>query len=492
METAGFLAWRYIASLGHPSQKIVFLAGSGNNGGDALVCARHALLDGFSHLVILSCGSHISESCAIQRSICAKLEIPIIEVQEPLQPSVLSYLEQADIIVDGLAGTGLGGPLRGIPGALVQTVNALIPRQHPIPIVVALDVPSGCGDTVPAQSPVLKAAHTVVMGQEQMSLHHPFFRQHTGKIVCVNPGFPPAILAQAPARAHLLETDDFSLPRLGADAYKKTRGHLALFAGSREYRGAPLLASMAAFHARIGLVSLFTDSVLIPSFIQENPSLIVHPLDHFKDPAVLDGYGAILAGPGWGQAEDRPAVLRMLLEYSGGLVLDAGGIRLFASMTMTDAHVLHHSASLIMTPHPGELQVLYDASPEAVPGKSLLESGPEEFLAILEKLSIYYHATIIAKSHVTWIVSPEKGCFAVDGMNPSLGVAGSGDVMAGMCAAFLGQGCTPLQAACNAVLVHRKAGEIAREELGWYAAHELIAYVGTALAALQDKGEDIQ
>ena len=282
MEQAGSKAWLAFTGFAQehsiPMTKIVFVAGGGNNGGDALVMAREAWFAGQTDISILLVGSHISHSCEIHRSICNKLGLPMVEGgdgEKQINGEASRMLADADLIVDGIAGTGLRGSLTGTTAEVVKMINA---RKAQGAFVLAVDIPSGCSDTMSAAAPRIMADVTITMGLQKSGAYHPVSRMGWGTILRVNPSFPPPLLLHAPAEALLSSPEELHLKQVSEDAYKYKRGHLALFAGSRRYTGAARLAARGAFHSRCGVVTLCCDQDVASVASSESPSIIVPAL----------------------------------------------------------------------------------------------------------------------------------------------------------------------------------------------------------------------
>lgn len=508
MEQAGLRAWNHIATnLTGKEHNLVFVAGGGNNGGDALVMARQAFNDGWKNCTCVLCGSHLSPACITQRSICRNLGLAVIDISAGQPVPTLSSgpqldlakqaIDAADLIVDGIAGTGLRGPLSGIAAQLVAILNERAVQGVPI---VSVDVPSGAGDDVSVTAPVVRACATVAMGLPKAICYHPVIRACSGDIVTVNPSFPPQLLEKAFPMVRIATYEDCVPREMKPTDYKNTRGHVAILGGSAGYTGAPRLSARAAFHARCGLVTLFADRESYPILATENPSVIVRQLPEttvsvqgraIPELAVqeLKEYQAILAGPGWGAG--REELLRALFDSRTPLVLDADGIGAYAVLVKQDPLALKGHGPLLLTPHPGELRViaqavLGDAAAQAI-GRT---DTPAMYLSLLQELSRRTEAVVLAKSHVNWIVGSEPWQAAapraviVDSMTCELGVAGSGDVLAGVCAAMLGQNpASPFQAAINGALIHLEAGKLAIKKQGWFSSEELVEQIGLAIGS---------
>jgi NAD(P)H-hydrate repair Nnr-like enzyme with NAD(P)H-hydrate dehydratase domain len=92
-----------------------------------------------------------------------------------------------------------------------------------------------------------------------------------------------------------------------------------------------------------------------------------------------------------------------------------------------------------------------------------------------------YRAVCVLKTHVTYIGAPDGHFAVVDGMNPALGTAGSGDVLAGLVAGFMTQGIDEYSSARLGVLLHARIGELAFREKGWFLAEDLLDYVSAEM-----------
>ncbi|HPZ15161.1 MAG TPA: NAD(P)H-hydrate dehydratase [Sphaerochaeta sp.] len=456
MESAGLQAWQVLRShLTTRDSSLLFLVGGGNNGGDALVVSRYAYNDGYRNQRIFLLGAKPSPSCAAQLLIMETYKVPFIGEEE-----LDAALSAAHWIIDGIAGTGLAGPLRSQASVLVERANASHAQ------IFSIDIPSGLGDQVPVTAPSIMAACTVTMGALKSAMFHPKSRARCGKIIVVNPSFPPAIIEEMERVACLAESP-VALAPLRRDDYKNTRGHLAIFGGSPPYSGALRLSSRAAFAARSGLVTLACDDQIMAIVASEAPSVMVRSASGV-DPAAYD---VLVAGPGWGGG--RAALLKRLLGTHVPLVLDADGITALAEIIASDGIPEH--GTLTITPHLGELARL--ASALGIND----DKSPRSFFSMIEGIAERLDAILVVKSSLVHIVEPGRPTIVVDGSNPSLGVAGSGDLLSGIIAALWVSGNDQATAALGGVQVHQEAGRRAHEAVGYYDSEHLVDYIGTVV-----------
>ncbi len=453
MESAGLQAWQQLKDhLTDRDCSLLFLAGAGNNGGDALVVSRYAYNDGYTNQTICLLDGKISPSSAVQRRIAEGYGIKMIDSADLGEAVAL-----ADWIIDGIAGTGLKGALRPEASELVSLVNSSSAR------VFSIDIPSGLGDSVAIDAPSVIATLTVTMGALKSAMFHPKTHSCCGEIVVVNPSFPPSMIDRLPTVAQV-DDQALSLAPLKADDYKNSRGHVAIYGGSSAYSGAVRLAGRAAFASRAGLVTLCCDEEILAIVASEAPSVIVRP-SQAVDPSLFD---VLLVGPGWGSG--RTALLRELFLSKKPMVLDADGITALCEL-IAGGEICEHGP-LVITPHLGELRRLASAL-------ALVDDNtPSGFFSMIEEMGRRLDAVLVVKSSIVHIVSPEEGILVYEGSNPSLGVAGSGDVLGAIIAALWASGSDALSAARGGVQVHQEAGRSAHEALGYYDSERLIEYAG--------------
>jgi NAD(P)H-hydrate epimerase len=410
--------------------KITVLAGSGNNAADALVMLRALLLDGradLSNALVL-----------LSRLLAAGGETPLSEALLAIQKMGVSVrawdreeaaLSGADIIIDGIAGTGLQGLLRGKALEMAEAVNRL--REDPPedgspgrPLVVSIDVPSGNFDEWRPGMPLLAADVTLAIEPQKRCLYTPAVRSRAGRILSVGGIFPPALIEKYRDAERLSWRDAARrLPEIRADTYKYERGLVEIRAGATGTAGAARLAAQGAQAAGAGLVRLIVDDSLYPILAPAAAGIMVAPggassggtSGRFQPDAVL-------LGPGWGRGQDRAALLEQCLpleEQGVPLILDADAVHLARGLTF------HGSA--ILTPHAGEF-----AAYTGLPKEEIL-AGPAP---VLRRFAKEKNAHILFKSHVLYAAAPDGRLGIIDGMTPVLAAGGSGDVLAGICAAL--------------------------------------------------------
>lgn len=458
-----------------PREPVAIVSGRGNNGGDALVVARQLHAIGARHItVLLSHGEPADGSqCAANLAICRALGISVLDAAE-------ATLDRGWVI-DGMAGTGQRGALRGPAAALAERINGSAAR------VIALDAPSGVGDRFTAGMPAVRADWTLALELPKRALYLPAARPACGTIIVVPIGFPAALTDPAAGNARLLGPAALAamLPSVPADAHKGTRGHVAVLAGSAGTAGAARLAATAAACSRAGLVTLHADADTYPVQAGALTSVMVAPWSEAADPDEFRRFDSLVVGPGWGTGPARSAWLQRLLALPYRGVLDADAITL---LTRASDRIERLAGRWVLTPHPGEVARLLGATVADVLADPAVAAADA---------AARFGVVVVLKGHVTHVAAPDardgvnEGAApplsVVDGMQPWLATGGSGDVLAGVIGALLaGGGVDPYQAACAGVLIHAAAARRLYRERGWFLAEDLPASVSRVVAGRDD------
>jgi NAD(P)H-hydrate epimerase len=453
---------------GTKSRGVVFIAGKGNNGGDALVMARRCRCDGVEGVSVVLAGGRPEEGSDPGRNLrmCETLGIPVVDFTER-ERDARALVSGAEWVMDGMSGTGLRGTLREPLAAMTEAVNS------GKAFTIAIDVPSGVGDGFRPGFPAVRADMTLAMGLPKRCLYLPHARRLCGRIIVVPVGFPPAVLEDEAIAGELLEESAFRrlMPRIPEDTHKNARGHVAVFAGSPGTTGAAWLSATAAARARSGMVTAFLDEGTYPILAPKFSSVMAKPWD---GPEASGGlgfepgrFGALLIGPGWGTHGERLSWMESLLSAGIPGVIDADGLTLLGMMAGKRGFGL--GGRWVLTPHPGEFSRLSEEPKEEVQNDPVLHS-----LALSRRLD----AIVVLKGACTCIADPSGRYWIYDGMNPALATGGSGDVLAGIIAAGIAGGLKPLDAALFGVSLH---GRVGRAAAGWFLAEDLLPFISTVL-----------
>jgi NAD(P)H-hydrate epimerase len=432
--------------------RVLVVCGTGNNGGDGLVMARHLALRG-ARVEVIVAGDAGRMSADARANLEAwrglgngVLELPGIA---PLEKA----LEVADVVVDALFGTGLDRPIEGFLAEVVRTVNAAKARRF------AVDLPSGLdADTGGTLGVAVRADATVTFAHPKLGLLTPGGSRLAGAVSVVDIGVPASLVETTGASAQLLGREDLArhaAPRSRA-THKNASGHVVVVGGSSGKVGAPMLAAHGAMRAGAGLVTIASWPEALGAIEGAEPEIMTARLDpaalaHGID-AILTGKQSLVVGPGLGLGrEARHAVEHIVQSWRGPAVFDADALSLFAGEPGAFARA--HGA--IVTPHPGEVGRLL--------GRTTAEVEANRFQAARELVGSTRAVVVLKGAHT--IIAAPSGAIAISPVASSiLATAGSGDTLGGIIAAFA---CTlpPFEAACAGVLAHGFAGE------AWSRAH---------------------
>ena len=257
---------------------------------------------------------------------------------------------------------------------------------------------------------------------------------------------------------------EYMLPRRPRAAHKGDFGRLFILAGSEGYTGAPVLAARAAVRTGAGLVYLGVPRSVYPIVAVKCDEAMAFPLPdcHEEILARAGGCDVALVGPGLGRRpETERLVLRLLGELDIPVVLDADGINaLSGHIDVLDKR----AAPTVLTPHEGEFQRLTGcALPVA------------DRLAAARDFAVAHRCVLVLKGSHTVTAAPSGETWVCGAGNPGMAKGGSGDVLAGMVCALLGQPHlravygSPGELAALGVYLHARAGDRCAERLGEYA-----------------------
>jgi len=437
----------------HPGRvygtRIVVLAGSGDNGGDALYAGALLARRGASVTAITpGSGAHPGGTGALR---AAGGRVQAEATQDGAAQD--GAIGRADLIIDGLLGIGGRGGLREPFAGLAQRAEQA--RQAGA-TVVAVDLPSGIdADTGAVDGPAVRADVTVTFGAIKPGLLIDPGAGHAGTVELVDIGLalngPAAI---SPQRHDISEL----LPRPGPESDKYRRGVLGLLAGSDRFTGAALLSTGGAVHGGAGMVRVVTAQAAAALVRQVWPEtvLTVHPDDLDWD--LIGSVGRVqawVAGPGMGTGPDAVARLTAILGTDLPVLVDADGLTILSQVK----ELLPRAAPTLITPHAGELSRLLGTDGRSVEARRL-----EHARRAADQLGV----TVLLKGSTTIIVSPadsaDPGSQPVL-VNPTgtpwLATAGSGDVLSGLAGALLAQGLEPAQAGLAAAYLHGLAARLA-------------------------------
>ncbi|MGD2164924.1 MAG: NAD(P)H-hydrate dehydratase [Anaerolineae bacterium] len=506
MERAGRSLAEAIGEREDPEERrVLVLVGPGNNGGDGLVAARYLSQLG-SYVTCYVYGSRDPEVDENFRLV-SEAEIRVVLAEDDAGREELRALtERADILIDALLGTGTHLPLRGNLSDILEVAGKIIARRRhspsgrsltsavprpassggSTPFVVGVDGPTGLeyesGDldavTIPADLTVTfaypKIGHFRFPGAAAL-----------GELVVADIGIDPALAEGVGLELATPTMVRRWLPARPANSHKGTFGKAMIVAGSVNYTGAAALAGESATRAGAGLVTLALPSAIHTSVAarvaEATYVLLPEAMGVVSSTAAevlwkaLEGYDALLVGPGLGREKETSGFLQKLLgsreverslgfrrseERASGpvhlppLVIDADGLNLLSELEDWPTRI---PAKTVLTPHPGEMARLMGESVATV---------QQDRIAVARSGAAEWGHVVVLKGAFTVVADPGGRTVIEPFANPGLATAGTGDVLAGTIVALRAQGLSAFDAAAAGAYVHGLAGEIAREGVG--------------------------
>ncbi len=438
------------------SKTAYVFCGKGNNGGDGFVIARWLQNYNANVLVLL-----LNSENEVQGLSKKKLELYKKsggKVLSEVSKNDLRILENPDLIVDALFGTGFRGKLTGIASQAVKKINSFQTK------VFAVDIPSGLnGTNGMAKGEVVKADFTVTFGKAKTGLYINYAQEFTGKIITVDIGFLPKTEEEVGIEAKLVTKKSIRkiLPNRKKTDYKNSVGKVFVWAGSEGMTGAGILASKVTLVAGAGLTTLVVPQNLNTVFEENLTEVMTFPLDFSeslknilpKFEEKIDWSDVCLLGPGLGTSKTTKNLffetLSLLRTKEKNCVLDADALNLLAEKSVFS--LLPKNS--ILTPHLGEFARLTKLSKTEI-CENLLEVGKE----FSKK-----HSVVLVLKGAPTVTFCGDDAFVNSTGNSGMATAGSGDVLSGIIASLLSQTKNPLESAVSGVFLHGLAGDLGKK-----------------------------
>jgi ADP-dependent NAD(P)H-hydrate dehydratase / NAD(P)H-hydrate epimerase len=490
--------------------EVVGLVGSGNNGGDTLVALSALAAAGWKARAYLV---KRKKDDLVKRFTEAGGEILSGEnAFEKLAKSI----ETADVLLDGVLGTGIKLPLKKDVAELLSEVNDVLDGLDEFPLVIAVDCPSGvdCNSGEVADE-AIPADLTVTMAAVKQGLVKLPAFEYVGDLQVVDIGLPDDLASFKDLKSEVADEDSVSalLPERPLDSHKGTFGTALIAAGSVNYTGAVLLAGEAAYRVGVGLVTLAVPAPLHGTLAGRFPEATWVLLPH--EMGVISSNGAevlaknferasaLLIGPGFGTENSTKEFIENILDgkYSAkknaqrigfvhqetekaeenkaklpAMILDADGLKLLAQIKDWHKKI---PAPAVLTPHPGEMSVLTGLSKEEIQ-----ENRQETAI----KYAKEWGHVVVLKGAFTIIASPDGRMTIIPVASPALAHAGTGDVLAGLIVGLRAQGLDAFDAAVAGTWIHAQAGLYAADDLGTTAS----VLAGDVLDSVSDVISDLE
>ncbi|MCD7825600.1 MAG: NAD(P)H-hydrate dehydratase [Clostridiaceae bacterium] len=445
-------------------RRIAVVAGSGNNGGDAVAAGR-ILAEGGDLVTIFFLGTEekATAECKAQLAIARKLDLSVCcESEEP------ASLKQFEGIIDGIFGIGLSREITGRHLRWIEEINASEA------VVFSVDIPSGVdASTGQIWGTAVQADITVTFGVNKLGLVLFPGAEYAGTVFTEDIGFPKKAIQMVKPRCFTYGREDVSLlfPKRKKRSHKGSYGKTLIIAGSEQMSGAALFAAKAAYLMGSGLVKVISHENNRNMLQTQLPEALFAFYRTADDGSLLfeeekGGSGikrllaeiawasAVVAGPGIHVGNGSQEILDAMLQVTDKpVLLDADALNMLAQREKwfdSDRRILL-PPNFLITPHLKEMSRLQQCPVSHIKehlGEYVLKSGTEKKAG----------AVIVLKDAKT-LVSDGKQIYLNTSGNSALAKGGSGDVLSGMIGGLLAQGMPPFQAAALAVYLHGLTAE---------------------------------
>jgi NAD(P)H-hydrate epimerase len=490
--------------------EVIGLVGAGNNGGDTLIALSALAAEGWKARAYLV---KRKKDELVKRFLEAGGEI--LSKENPFE-QLAEAIGTADVLLDGISGTGIKLPLKKDLAEFLAEVNDVLDGLDEPPFVVAVDCPTGVNcDTGEVADETIAADLTVTMAAvKQGMLQLPAF-EYVGDLKVVEIGLPNDLASFTDLKTEVADDESVAalLPERPLDSHKGTFGTALIAAGSVNYTGAVLLAGEAAYRVGAGLVTLAVPAPLHGALSGRFPEatwvLLPHEMGVIAGNATevfaknLECATALLIGPGLGTEDTTKEFIENLLKGKVSsrrtatrigfvrqesekkeetnsqlppMIFDADGLKLLAKIS--DWHTLI-PAPAILTPHPGEMAILTGLSKEEIQA---------DRQGIAGKYAEEWGHVVILKGAFTVVAAPDGRTTVIPVASPALARAGTGDVLAGLVVGLRAQGLEAFDAAVAGAWIHAQAGLYAADDLGT----PISVLAGDVLDSISDVLSDLE
>ncbi len=454
-------------------------AGPGNNGGDAWALARLLWLNGYRNLIfyLLNANRILSPDSQINKKRLDKeTDVPVINISEA---GDFPMIEENDVVIDGLFGSGLSRPLDGIVADLIRHINVADKFA-----LIAIDIPSGLfGEDNSANlvNSIIRADYTLTFQFPKLSFFYPENSNFIGDWIALDIGLHSEFIMNEYSPFNYLSLDDaVELLKIRKKfTHKGTYGHALLIAGSYGMMGAAILSARAAIRSGVGLLTVHTPRLGVEIMQTSVPEALLS-IDEsdiiFTEPTSLEKYSSVGVGPGINKKSNtKEALLALLNHVSVPIVIDADGLNILSEI---DNWLEVLPKNSILTPHPKEFERLFGSFDDSY-SRMLFQ----------QKFSIDNKCVIILKGANSCVTTPDGEIWFNTTGNAGMATGGSGDVLTGIILGLLAQFYSVKEAALLGVYLHGLAGDLSAGCFGQHGliASDIIDNIGRAFCVLEKK-----
>lgn len=451
-------------------KQILLLCGKGNNAGDSYVAGIHLIKMGYSvDAFQLFPFKECSPLCQINQTEFFNAGGNVRELTSLDEFA----LPMNGLIIDGIFGTGFKGKIKEPIQSIIEKVN-----QSNLPII-SVDIPSGLnGNTGMISKHTIIATETTFLGLPKIGFFLNDGFEHVGKLRYIDFGLPQKYIEGLNADFIMSDKQIVKplIPKMKRTQNKYDKGYVAGFAGSKEFPGAAILASISALKAGSGIVKLYYPNE-IENELQSSPYELIKisvSLDHVKEVAEsLNKAHAVFIGPGIGTDKKTSLFLQKLLPLIGKpTVIDADALNILSKVK------IKLPKETILTPHKKEMERLLGLNEN-----QLIDL---KFIEMCKSYAEKNHVTLILKGAMTFIFEKFQPVFINVTGDRGMATAGSGDVLTGILASLLAKNLSCHEASLLGTYLHGLSGEFASDLKTSYCltATDLIDHFSDAYKAL--------
>ena len=463
---------------------VLFICGTGNNGADGLVAARHLMEQGVSvQIALVGDTNKCSDLFAVQLERCEAMGCIINMYDE------FNDWSNVAIAVEGILGTGLTGRLRDLTIDILHDIDTM--RSQYNFDLWAIDVPAGLDATTgQVAEGTLTYDYTVTFGAIKQGLLLYPGKAIGGTAVVAPLGAPWQQVLGERVRTITIDSDlaekiiNYRTPM----AHKGVNGNTLIIGGSNDMIGAPILAAEAAVHSGAGKVTLAVPKI-IKQIVQSRviPEVMVTSTETNKE--LFDCRQVVAMGPGLGRTREICDLVDHILDaYEGALVLDADALYALGHVGCVNKDALRDGdiesaytverelPYCVMTPHLGEFSRLID-----LPIKWI----ERHYITLAREFAKAHQVILVLKGIPSIVALPDGTVYVNTIGNAGMGTGGMGDVLTGVIAGFISQGYSLQDSAVLGVYVHSRSADILNETKSWgYTPSDVSASLGFVVSEL--------
>ncbi len=466
MENAGLAVVEEIERLHMSEKHVEVLCGTGNNGGDGFVIARHLYNRGWK-VNILICGEagRIKGDALTNFQIARHIGIPVYSIDGDSADFLEGLINDSPLIVDALLGTGFSGRLKGLYKNVIDRVN------ESKGCVVSVDIPSGLdADAGFSGEGCVMADYTVTFQIPKAGLLINDGPKACGNLKVKDISIPKAAIDAMELHLNLLEQDmiEGMLPQRDCSTHKGSYGSVLVVACSKGMEGSGIMSSRAALRSGAGIVLLALPGSLQSRICTDALEIMTKGLEDRSSgilteesiPQLLETAkksSTLLIGPGLTDSGSIRAIMTEVIQNCTlPMIIDADGLNAISS---NPGILKTYRGEIVITPHPGEMARLCGCSSADI---------QKDRLRYAEGFAREYDVIVVLKGYRTIIALPDGTAFINPTGNPGMATAGSGDVLAGIIAGLAAQKLNLADAALCGVFIHGAAGDSAAGKIGEY------------------------